>query len=81
MKASEIINCATAEEVMEARELVDGLEAKGYSPEFVAKAKSDLATVESHNLPFASAPDEVEPPYNEDGIDENGQNIFRQGPY
>lgn len=81
MKATEIINCATAEDVMEARELVGGLEAKGYSPEFIAKAKSDLAIVEGHNLPFASAPDYLEPPYNEDGINEHGQNVFHPGAY
>lgn len=81
MKAADIINCATAEEVNEARELVASLESKGYSREFIAKAKADLAVVEGHNLPFASCPDEVDPPYNEDGIDANGQNVFCPGPY
>lgn len=81
MKASEIINCATAEDVMKARELAGGLETKGYSPEFVAKAKADLAIVESHNLPFASAPNFREQPYNEDGINEHGHNVFDPGVY
>lgn len=81
MKASEIINCSTAEEVIEARELVASLEAEGYSREFIAKAKADLAIVEGHNLPFASCPNEVEPPYNEDGINEDGQNVFHPGAY
>ncbi len=82
MKASDIINCSTAEEVQEARALVAGLEAhKGHSREFIAKAKADLAIVEAHYLPFVSCPDEVEPPYNEDGINEDGQNVFRPGAY
>lgn len=81
MKASDIINCASAEEVDEARELVSGLGAKGYSREFIAKAKADLAIVEAQNLPFASCPEEVEPAYSEDGINEDGQNVFCSGPY
>ncbi|YP_009966986.1 myotubularin isoform X2 [Pseudomonas phage vB_PaeM_C1-14_Ab28] len=83
MKAADIINCASADEVAEARELVADLEAKGHSREFIAKAKADLALVESHNLPFATAPedDDYADLPNEDGINEDGQNVFHPGCY
>lgn len=83
MKAADIINCASAEEVAEARDLVAGLEAKGYSHEFTAKAKADLVLVESYNLPFATAPedDDYAGLPNEDGINEDGQNVFHPGCY